>query len=209
MNIAQQFLLYANRIDSHKRAEMTSVLAKAYASQKDPHPEQENVLLALTAMAADPAHEVRRALSEVVAGSNQFPRPLHVTLSRDVASVAEPVFARSKVLSDAELLAGLANNNQWVQCAIAGRSELSAVVVEALALNGSSVAVLTLLRNAECHLTPDASELIWQRFEDQNDSCSIPDVCIDERRLPLFIARATLRGLIAVLEARATGDAAR
>lgn len=170
MNIAQQFLLYANRIDSHKRAEMTSVLAKAYASQRDPHPEQENVLLALTAMAADPAHEMRRALSEVVAGSNQFPRPLHVTLSRDVASVAEPVFARSKVLSDAELLAGLANNNQWVQCAIAGRSELSAVVVEALALNGSSVAVLTLLRNAECHLTPDASELIWQRFEDQNDS---------------------------------------
>ena len=40
-------------------------------------------------------------------------------------------------------------------------------------------------------------------------SCSVPDVCIDERRLPLFIARATLRGLIAVLEARATGDAAR
>ena len=40
-------------------------------------------------------------------------------------------------------------------------------------------------------------------------NCSIPDVCIDERRLPLFIARATLRGLIAVLEARATGDAAR
>ena len=39
--------------------------------------------------------------------------------------------------------------------------------------------------------------------------CSIPDVCIDERRLPLFIARATLRGLIAVLEARATEDAAR
>jgi hypothetical protein len=39
-------------------------------------------------------------------------------------------------------------------------------------------------------------------------NCSIPDVCIDERRLPLFIARATLRGLIAVLEARATGDAA-
>ena len=39
--------------------------------------------------------------------------------------------------------------------------------------------------------------------------CSIPDVSIDERRLPLFIARATLRGLIAVLEARATGDSAR
>ena len=39
--------------------------------------------------------------------------------------------------------------------------------------------------------------------------CSIPDVCIDERRLPLFIARATLRELIAGLEARATGDTAR
>jgi hypothetical protein len=38
--------------------------------------------------------------------------------------------------------------------------------------------------------------------------CSIPDVCIDERRLPLFIARATLGELIAGLEARATGGAA-
>ena len=41
------------------------------------------------------------------------------------------------------------------------------------------------------------------------DTCHIPDVCIDERRLPLFIARATLRELIAGLEARATGGAAR
>ncbi len=40
-------------------------------------------------------------------------------------------------------------------------------------------------------------------------TCPIPDVCIAERRLPLFIARATLRELIAGLEARATGGAAR
>jgi hypothetical protein len=40
-------------------------------------------------------------------------------------------------------------------------------------------------------------------------TCSIPDVCIDERRLPLFIARATLFELIGGLEARATGGAAR
>jgi len=39
-------------------------------------------------------------------------------------------------------------------------------------------------------------------------SCPIPDVCIDERRLPLFIARATLRDLIAGLKARATFGAA-
>jgi|GEM_PF-1264837 len=39
--------------------------------------------------------------------------------------------------------------------------------------------------------------------------CPIPDVCIDERRLPLFIARATLRELIAGLEARAFGGATR
>ena len=41
------------------------------------------------------------------------------------------------------------------------------------------------------------------------DICSVPDVCIDERRVPLFIARATLRDLIAGLEARAVGGAAR
>ncbi len=37
--------------------------------------------------------------------------------------------------------------------------------------------------------------------------CAIPDVCIDERRLPLFIARAALRELIAGLEVRARGGA--
>jgi len=40
-------------------------------------------------------------------------------------------------------------------------------------------------------------------------TCPIPDVCSDERRLQLFIARATLRELIAGLEARATRGGAR
>jgi hypothetical protein len=39
-------------------------------------------------------------------------------------------------------------------------------------------------------------------------NCSIPDVFIDERSLPLFISRATLWDLIAGLEARATSGAA-
>ena len=36
-------------------------------------------------------------------------------------------------------------------------------------------------------------------------SCSIPEHCIDARRLPLFIARSVLRGLIAGLRADAKG----
>ena len=40
-------------------------------------------------------------------------------------------------------------------------------------------------------------------------SCPILDVCIDERRLPLLIARATLREVIAGLEACATRGGAR
>ena len=166
MNLSQMFLLYANRIDRHKRAELTGVLARAYAGQKVPHPDQDNILLALMAMAADPALEVRRALSEVVSGSNQFPRSLHLVLVKDVAQVSEPVYARSTLLPDAELLTGLSSHNQWVQCAIAGRPELSPEVVEAIAKTACSAAVLKLLVNHESQLTPDASELIWQRFED-------------------------------------------
>jgi hypothetical protein len=54
---------------------------------------------------------------------------------------------------------------------------------------------------------------MWLLITDQMNesgspvSCPIPDVCIDERRLPLFIARTTLRDVIARLEARATGGA--
>ena len=56
---------------------------------------------------------------------------------------------------------------------------------------------------------------MWLLITDQMNesgspvSCPIPDVCIDERRLRLFIARATLRDVIARLEARATGGVAR
>jgi hypothetical protein len=50
---------------------------------------------------------------------------------------------------------------------------------------------------------------LYQRVICSTTRCPIPDVCIDERRLPLFIARATLRELIAGLQARATGETAR
>jgi len=49
----------------------------------------------------------------------------------------------------------------------------------------------------------------YHRLTEGQRSCSIPDVYIDERRLPLFIARATLRELITGLKSRATGDAGR
>ena len=56
---------------------------------------------------------------------------------------------------------------------------------------------------------------MWLLITDQMNesgspvSCPIPDVCIDERRLPLFIARATLRDLVVGLKARATGGVSR
>ncbi len=165
MNLSHMFLLYANRVDRHKRAELTGVLAQAYAGQTEPHPDQDNILLALTAMAADPAIEVRSALSGVVAGSSQFPRSLHLILAKDVAQVSAPVFARSTRLPDTELLAGLASNNPLVQCAIAGRPDLSPVVVDTLAQSACNAAVLKLLDNLGSRLTLEASERVWQRFE--------------------------------------------
>jgi hypothetical protein len=85
MDLSHMFLLYANRVDRHKRAELTGVLARAYAGQTEPHPDQDNILLALTAMAADPAIEVRSALSGVVAGSSQFPRSLDLPAGHRIA----------------------------------------------------------------------------------------------------------------------------
>jgi hypothetical protein len=58
-------------------------------------------------------------------------------------------------------------------------------------------------------LLRDPSILVLPRSSGEVGNCPIPDVCIDERRLPLFIARATLRELIAMLQARATGETAR
>ena len=170
MNLSQMILLYANRIDFHKRAKLTGILARAYARQREPHPDQENILLALTAMAADPALEVRSALSEVVSGSPHFPRSLHLILSKDLAKVSEPIFARSILLSDTELLKGVMNNNHNVQCAIAGRPELSPLVVDALAQYACTAAVLKLLGNTQSLLTLDAAEQIWQRFENPTNA---------------------------------------
>ena len=40
---------------------------------------------------------------------------------------------------------------------------------------------------------------------DQNDTCPIPDDCIDYRRYPLFLARSVMRGLMDELKDRVRG----
>ena len=67
-----------------------------------------------------------------------------------------------------------------------------------------------ILRNQHAPDVIHNTKQMWraQTYLKSKPTCPIPDVCIDERRLPLFIARATLRDLIAGLEARATCGAA-
>jgi len=70
----------------------------------------------------------------------------------------------------------------------------------------------TLPQSALRSRTPTQAMKDWHKFHPHlfvKSPCPIPDVCIDERRLPLFIARATLRELIAGLQARETGETAR
>ena len=74
-------------------------------------------------------------------------------------------------------------------------------------LNGSERLAMLRQETSPKLLEPEGP--LAKLFVDDARRCPIPDVCIDERRLPLFIARATLRELIAGLEARAFGGATR
>lgn len=103
----------------------------------------------LDRLVEDVAVEVRAALAEAVASLPDAPRDLILRLARDTAiQVAEPVLRHSPLLSDADLLALIAEPPSRVtRRAIAARPRLSEAVAEAVVASADRPAIAALLGN--------------------------------------------------------------
>jgi len=164
--IVRRFLAWAQQAGAGPRAEAASALARAFLHSDLEPPLRAEAAAAMTALIDDPRAEVRRALAEAVSGARNAPRHLVVALANDEAQVAEPVLARSPLLTDAELVDCAATGGVAAQCAIARRTGLPAGPAGALAEIGAREAALALLGNSTTRLTAGALRRIFARFGD-------------------------------------------
>jgi uncharacterized protein (DUF2336 family) len=168
-SIVRRFLAWAQRAGDDERAAAASALARAYLHSDLAPSLRVEAAVAMTALVDDPCPDVRRALAEAFSGASAAPRHLVVALANDQSDVAAPLLARSRLLSDAELVHCATTGDAVAQCATARRPGLGAGPAEALAEAGKREATLALIGNLDADLTPGALRRLFERFGDDGE----------------------------------------
>src|SRR5581483_1040021 len=161
--IVRQFLQWLRHAPASDRAEATSALARAYLysdlSEHD-HAAAEGAMLLLL---DDPSPLVRRSLAEALAPSEFAPPTVIHALAADQPDVAAPLFERSPLFLDADLIDAVATGESRRQVAIARRPYLPASVSAAIAEVGCAEACLVLLENPGAELVSFSLDRIVDR----------------------------------------------
>src|SRR6185437_13760367 len=131
--IVRQFLHWPRTAPPGDRAEATSALARAYLYSDLSESDRAAAEGAMIMLLDDPSPLVRRALSEVFAGSDDAPPTIVHSLANDQPDVAAPLLARSPLFLDADLVDAVATGEAARQVAIAGRAGIAAAVSAAIA----------------------------------------------------------------------------
>jgi uncharacterized protein (DUF2336 family) len=182
------------------RAEGATALAQAYlrgAFDPDRRKRAEQIFFALL---DDPSPLPRRALAEAFAGAAEAPPALIWALACDSSPSAALVLARSKLLSDAQLIDCAAIGAPGAQAAIALRPTLSSAVAAALAEIGAREALIALAVNEGANLPEFALRRMIERFWDDGE---LREALLGRCWLP-----ATVRAALAAAAARQLTDLA-
>lgn len=200
--IVRRFLLWAREASPGHRAEATAALAKAFLYSDLTESDRWEAETALTAMLDDPSPVVRRAMAESLCGSPDAPRHIVVSLAADVSEVAELVLARSPVLIDPDLVDAAAIGDGRVQCAVAGRPNLSAGVAAALGEIGRPDALVRLAANPGAEIADATFARIVERHGDDG---RVREALLARDDLPVDIAQAIATALARSLESFVVG----
>ena len=161
--IVERYLEWAAGAPAHLRAEAAGALARSWL-HGDLEPQiRDEVEAVLTRSLDDPAIAVRCAIAEALSAAPDAPHALMLSLAQDAADVAEPVLARSPVLTDLELVDLVALGDLRAQLAIAKRRVVSGPLAAAIAEVGSARACEALLRNSGARLTRSAAARMAER----------------------------------------------
>jgi len=185
--IIRQFLALTQHASAARRAEAAGALVRATLHgglAPDTAGETEATILALL---DDPAPMVRRALAEACAASAAAPRSLVVALAGDLPDIACIVLRRSPVLTDADLVDGIAIGCEDTRRAIAERRDLSHAVAGAMAEIAGPVALAALAGNHSAGVTTGSLLRLVARH---GDDAALREAVLARPQLPLEVRQA-------------------
>ncbi len=199
--IIRQFLALTLNAPADRRAQGGAALARAYLYGDLDADALWEAKTALLSLLDDPAPSVRRALAEVCADSARSPRPIVVALSCDAFAVAEPILARSPVLTEADLVEAAALGDEDARAAIARRHHLTPAVSGALAEIADLPTLVALAGNPTARITGGRLLRMIERFGHEAD---LREALLARHDLPPEVRHAVAVALARSLSAFAT-----
>lgn len=199
--IIRQFLASTVNAPAERRAQAAAALARTYlygSLDADGAWEAKTALLALL---DDPAPSVRRALAEACADSARTPRPIVVALSCDAFEVAEPILARSPVLSESDLVEAAAVGDEAARAVIARRHHLTPAVSGALSEIADLGTLVILAGNPTARMTGGRILRMVERF---GHEAALREALLARHDLPPEARHAIAQALAATLTAFVT-----
>jgi uncharacterized protein (DUF2336 family) len=167
------------------RAEVADKLAREIDSPGLAEAELQIAHDILRIMAKDVELTVRGALSASLRAARRLPHDVAMRLANDVEAVALPILAESPVLTEADLVELIGSGSSPKQEAIAGRSDISEPVADAVTRQGSEEAVAALLANAKARIAEASLGTAIDRFA---DSERVKRTMVHRAKLPVTIA---------------------
>jgi uncharacterized protein (DUF2336 family) len=165
----REFLLWMETAPAGSRAEAGHALARSYLHTEVDEQTRRDMEAALTILLDDEAADVRYALADALAASEDAPRHIIVGLAGDHTGIAALVLSRSPLFVDSELVDIVAASSEPLQEAVARRPLVSQSVAAAIAEVGERAACLTLIANANAAIASISFRRMAERFGDDAD----------------------------------------
>jgi len=195
--VVEAFLSWTDKARAGDRAKAAKALGAAYVASSLPKDKQAGAYMAMSHLLDDPSPQVRLALAEALACSEDAPRPIIIALAEDQVEIAFPVIINSPVLRELDLVDLIGRGSSLTRALIAARADLTAGVCAAMAEIGSECEVLIMLENFSAQLTPSSLRRISQRFGEEPE---IRSLLLDRSDLPADARHVLVRQVGEALE---------
>ena len=171
------------------RAETAAKIAGDFSAGRLGEKERSMAEEILRLMVKDAEVRVREALAQNLKENPSVPHDVAVALARDVESVSVPIISFSEALSDEDLVSIIQSHDTAKQVAVAGRTQVSESVSEALVETSNEEVVSTLVSNEGA----DISEPSLQKVvNDLGASETVQDAMVHRPKLPLTVTERLL-----------------
>jgi uncharacterized protein (DUF2336 family) len=156
----QELIELAGETSSSRRRELLRELTDLFFIGGEGHGPREIALFddVLTTLSSEMESEVQAELAERLADAEHAPRGLVRTLAASHIAVSEPLLARSKALSDEDLLQVVSTRGQEHLRAVSTRVGLSHAISDIIVERGDDQTLNVLLGNDQAELSRQASE---------------------------------------------------